>query len=238
MALTDGTMIKKFHVALFLNSGTTLSPVWTQIKKSTDNTINGNPETKVFDYIVDESPTTEIDRYAPSLSQPITMYKGEADFEFLFDKFFDQATGDDAHSEILIVFYNADVTTSYKAWKSDCIISFDSMNPVDSTITATITFNGTTDKGTAAVTAGVPVFTSTTVTEFIMTFTVQDGVVDVDAATVICGGVSKLTNSSGEATFTLIHGKSYVVGAKKGVKENSDIFVADSASPAATIAIA
>lgn len=238
MALTDGTMIKKFHVALFLNSGTTLSPVWTQIKKSTDNTINGNPETKVFDYIVDESPTTEIDRYAPSLSQPITMYKGEDDFEFLFDKFFDQATGDDAHSEILIVFYNADVTTSYKAWKSDCIISFDNMNPVDSTITATITFNGTTDKGTAAVTAGVPVFTSTAVTEFIMTITVQDTGVDVEGATVILGGVTKTTPASGEVTFTLINGETYSVGAIKGAKDASDIFVAASLTNTMTLEIA
>ena len=237
MALDAGTMIKKYHVALFLNGGTETVPEWKQIKKSTDNTITMNAETQTFDYIVDESPTTEIDRYAPSLSQPITMYKGEADFEFLFDKFFDQATGDDAHSEILIVFYNADVTTSYKAWKSDCIISFDSMNPVDSTITATITFNGTTDKGTAAVTNGVPVFSSTTVTEFIITFTVQDSGLNVDGATVVCGGVSKLTNSSGEATFTLIHGKTYAVGAIKGLKEASDIFVADRDIPAVTIAI-
>ena len=238
MALTDGTMIKKFHVALFLNSGTTPSPVWTQIKKSTDNTINGNPETKVFDYIVDESPTTEIDRYAPSLSQPITMYKGEDDFEFLFAKFFDQATGDDAHSEILIVFYNADETTSYKAWKSDCIISFDSMNPVDSTITATITFNGTTDKGTAAVTNGVPVFSSTTVTEFIITVTVKDDVLDVEAATVVCGGVEKTTPASGEVTFTLINGETYSIGAIKGVKKASDTFVASSGTTTMTLEIA
>ena len=68
MALDAGTMIKKYHVALFLNGGTTTGPEWKQIKKSTDNTITMNAETQTFDYITDESPTTEINRYAPSLS--------------------------------------------------------------------------------------------------------------------------------------------------------------------------
>jgi hypothetical protein len=238
MALTAGTMIKKHHVALFLNTGTDPSPVWKQIKKSTDNTISMNPETMTFDYIVDESPTTEIDRYSPSLSQPITMYKGEDDYEYIFGKFFDQAVGADAHSQILIVFYGADVTTSYKAWKCDCVLAMDNMNPVESTITVNITFNGTTDTGTAAVTAGVPVFTSATETEFVMTFTVMDGVSEVEGATVICGGVSKLTDANGEAAFTLIDDATYTVGAVKGAKEASDIFVADKASATATLAIA
>lgn len=235
MALADGTMIKKFHIALFLNTGTIASPVWKQIKKSTDNTITMNPETKVFDYIVDESPTTEIDRYAPSLSQPITMYKGEDDFEYIFDKFFDQATGDDAHSEILVVFYNADVTTSYKAWKCSCVLSMDNMNPVESTITVSITFNGTTDKGTAAVTAGVPVFAGDSTTEFIMTFTVQVAGVDVVGATVQCGGVTKLTNADGEAAFSLIDGETYTVGATNGTEDAAAVFVAATGTPSMTL---
>lgn len=238
MALSAGTMIKKHHVALFLNTGTDLSPVWKQIKKSTDNTISMNPETNSFDYIVDESPTTEINRYAPSLSQPITMYKGEADYEFLWEKFFAQSVGADAHSQILVVFYGADVATSYKAWKCDCVLAFDNMNPVDSTITVNITFNGTTDTGTAAVTAGVPTFTSTAETEFVMVFTIMDGASAVEAATVICGGVSKLTAADGTVSFTLIDDESYAVGAVKGAKEKSDIFVADKTSATMTLDIA
>lgn len=237
MALAAGTMIKKFHVALFLNSGTDVSPVWKQIKKSTDNTITMNPETKTFDYIVDESPTTEIDRYAPSLSQPITMYKGEEDYEYIFGKLFDQATGDNAHSQILVVFYGADVTTSYKAWKCDCVLSMDNMNPVESTITVNITFNGTTEKGTAAVTAGVPVFTGTTTTEFVMTFTATVSAVAKAGATIQCGGVTKITNADGEATFTLIDGETYTVGVTNGTEEVSDIFEADKDSATMTLAM-
>lgn len=238
MALADGTMIKKYHVALFLNTGTSVSPVWKQIQKSTDNTIAMNPETKVYDYIVDESPTTEIDRYSPSLSQPITMYKGEDDYEYIFNKFFAQSTGADAQSEVLVVFYGHDVTTSYKAWKSSCVLQIDNMNPVESTITVQINFNGTTDQGTAAVTAGVPVFTSTSQTEFVMTFTVQTGGVDQAGAVVTCGGVEKTTPASGEVTFTLIDGVQYAVGATYLATEVSDVFEADSGTTAMTLALA
>lgn len=235
MALDAGTMIKKYHVALFLNGGTTSVPDWKQIKKSTDNTITMNAETQSFDYIVDEAPTTEINRYAPSLSQPITMYKGEDDYEFVFDKFFDQAVGADAHSEILIVFYGADAASAYKAWKASCILQIDNMNPVESTITATITFSGTTDKGTAVVTDGVPVFTGDSTTEFVMTFTVQIGGVDEEGATVQCGGVTKLTNADGEAAFTLLDGETYTVGATNGTEDAAAVFVAETGTPSMTL---
>jgi len=231
-------MIKKNHVALFLNGGTTAVPDWKQIKKSTDNTITMNAETQTFDYIVDESPTTEINRYAPSLSQPLTMYKGEDDYEFVFEKFFDLAVGADAHSEILIVFYGADVSSAYKAWKASCILQIDNMNPVESTITATITFNGTTDKGTAEVTDGVPVFTSSAVTEFAYTVTATtDGTTPIKGATVVIGGVEKTTDEGGEAVFNLINGKTYVIGAYKGTLEASAVETVDSDTPAITLTL-
>lgn len=237
MALDEGTMIKKYHVALFVNSGTPTVPVWKRIQKSTDNTITMNAETKTFDYIVDESPTDEVDRYKPSLSQPITMYKGNEDYEFFFDKFFDQAVGDDAHAEILIVFYGANVASAYKAWKSSCVLILDNMNPVESTITANINFNGTTDKGTAVVTAGVPVFTSTAVTEFNLTVNVKLVATNVEGATVDIGGVKKLTDSSGNAVFTVIDGETYVVGAYDATHEKSDVFEADSGTTTINLVI-
>ena len=237
MALDEGTMIKKYHVALFLNGGTTDVLDWKQIKKSTDNTITMNAETQTFDYITDEAPTTEINRYAPSLSQPITMYKGEPDYEFVFDKFFNQAVGADAHSDILIVFYGADDSSAYKAWKASCILQIDNMNPVESTITATITFNGTTDKGTVVVTDGVPVFTSSAVTEFAYTVTANDGVDPIEGATVVIGGVEKTTDADGEAVFYLIDGKTYVIGAYKGALEDSAVETVDSDTPAITLTL-
>lgn len=234
-----GTMVKKYHVALFINTGTPSVPVWKRIKKSTDNTITMNAETNTFDYIADESPSMEIDRYSPSLSQPVTMYKGEDDFEFFFDKFFAQAVGADAHAEVLIVFYShVTAGTTYKAWKSDCVLVLDNMNPVESTITANVNFNGTTDKGTATVTAGVPVFTGAVSAEFVMTFTAQVSAVDEPGATITCNGVTKLTDANGEATFTLLDGETYAVGVTNGTEEASAVFEADSATATMTLAMA
>ena len=238
MALDAGTMIKKYHVALFLNGGTESAPEWKQIKKSTDNTITMNAETQTFDYITDEAPTTEINRYAPSLSQPITMYKGEPDYEFVFGKFFNQAVGAAAHSEILIVFYGADVSSAYKAWKASCILQIDNMNPVESTITATITFNGTTEKGTVVVTNGIPVFTGDTTTEFAYTVTATSNSADpIVGATVVIGGVEKTTDEDGKAVFYLIDGKTYVIGAYKGTLEASAVETVASSTPAITLTL-
>ena len=36
-------MVKKHQIALMLNKGTSTSPVWTRIKKSTELTISMNP---------------------------------------------------------------------------------------------------------------------------------------------------------------------------------------------------
>ena len=104
-----GTMVKKFHQLFFINSGTVSVPVWKQIKKATDNTISMNPETSVRDYIVDESPTTVLERYAPGMSFPITMYKGEEDYEYFYEKFYNLHTG-------------ADADTSFFSWTTRTVL--------------------------------------------------------------------------------------------------------------------
>lgn len=236
--LPDGTMIKKHHVLLFVNSGTPSVPVWTRIRKSTDLTIAQNTETRDFDYIEDESPSTEADRVKPSLSQPITMYKGNPDFEFFYSKFYNQSVGADAHAEILVVFFSSGDTSPYDAWKSDCVIIIDNMNAVDSTLTANINFNGTTDKGTAVVTDGVPVFTGDSTTEFALTITAEDAATDpIEGATVTIGGVEKTTNADGEAVFFLIDGETYTVGAYTATLAVASVFEADDTSTTMTLTL-
>jgi len=232
-----GVMVKKFHQLFFINSGTESVPVWAQIKKATDNAIAMNPETSVRDYIVDESPTTVLERYAPGMSFPITMYKGEADYEYFYDKFYNLKTGADADTQMLFVDY-AHGSSSFNAWLADVVVVIDNMNPVDSTITANITINGTVDQGTATVTAGVPVFTSTTVTEFQQTVNVKLVAANVEGATVDIGGVRKLTDSSGNAVFTLVDGLEYVIGAWDATHEATDMFEADTGTATINLVIA
>lgn len=222
MVVSDGTMLKKHHVGLWLNSGTYEAPEWERIKKSTENTITMNAETREVDYIVDENPTTILDKYKPSLSQPITMYKGEPDFEFVFDKFFKQSVGPDAVGEVLIVFYGADGGTGRaKAWRSKCVFTIDSLNPVDSTITVGIDFAGTTEKVEVDTDLNIYELDSedVTVDQIIEVF---NGEAKVVGATVEIGGVKKTTDAEGKATFKLISGKTYAVTAYKGVGIASD----------------
>ena len=215
MAVSDGTMLKKHHVGLWINSGTYETPEWVRIKKSTENTITMNAETREVDYIVDENPTTILDKYKPSLSQPIVMYKGEPDFEFVFDKFFKQSVGADAEGEVLIVFYGADgVSGRAKAWRSKCVFTIDNLNPVDSTITVGIDFAGTTEK--VEVDTDLKIYPLGSEDETVdQIIKVVYGGTEVDGATVEIDGVKKTTDAEGKATFKLISGKTYAVTAYK-----------------------
>ena len=69
--LEKGGQVKKYHVALLVNSGTKTAAKWVQIEKSTDNTITMNAETEDRDFIVDTNPTTILKKYKPSMSEPI-----------------------------------------------------------------------------------------------------------------------------------------------------------------------
>jgi hypothetical protein len=161
-------MVKKYHIALFLNSGTSENPVWVRVKKSTSLELSMNPETQDYDYIVDQNPTTEVLRYKPSLNQPITMYKGEADYDFAFGKFYNLQTGEKAKCEVLVVYMQEDMTrvvdgitkTVYKSWRNIATLTVASFNAVDSIITLDVTFGGTIDHGYTYPNEGtkVPVF--------------------------------------------------------------------------------
>jgi hypothetical protein len=157
-------IVKKHKIAPFLDStptGTTRT--WFRIKKSTAFDLNMNPKTEERDYISDESPTTEITQYKPSLNQALVMHKGEPDYEFVFGKFFDMATGTDAETNILIVFFQeatvVSAKTYYKAWQCPAAISCNDLNSVDSTLSFDTFLNGTVAKGYVEITDGAPAFT-------------------------------------------------------------------------------
>lgn len=205
-------------------------------------TISLNPETEEFDYIADESKTTELKDYKPSIDQPLTMYENEPDYQFIFDKFYELKTGNDAHSEVLVVFMQTAVgERQYKAWKSDCIIVVNDLDGVGSVINFNIQFGGTTKKGIATISGVapdvVPVYSDSTETDFSLEVTVTDGSDPVAEATVEIGGVQKITDAEGKAVFTLINGKKYTLGAYKDSDEASEIFTASSTTTTKSITI-
>lgn len=155
------TIVKKHMIAVFLDTGNDLAnPNFVRIKKSVEFSLALNPETVVYDYIADESPTEELDKYKPSISQPLTMYKGEPDFDMIFDRFFNLDVGLDAHARVMLVFkFDGTPEKGYKAWESDCVISIDTLDSVASQITFNVLFGGTVRKGIATMVDGKPTFT-------------------------------------------------------------------------------
>lgn len=156
----SGSMIKKYHQQHYFKRKA--DDEWIRVEKSTANTITMNPQTQEFDYITDENPTTEIDKYQPSMSHPITMYKGHKDFETVFDLMYNMATGADAHLDFLTIFFARDEMREgvkvFRAWKNDAVFSVGDVTPTDSVINVDVNFAGTVEKGVVKMTGDGPEF--------------------------------------------------------------------------------
>ena len=159
-----GDLVKKSKIVPFIDNG---SGSWVQIKKSTTFTLTMNPQTKTYDFISDDQPVTEIDSYQPSLGQSLTMFKDEPDYEQMFNMLYDEATGENAHRDMLICFYQekgsytptgeTDPVDVWKAWKPDATISFNQLDSVNQSIDFDCNF-GNKKKGAVTVAGGVPTF--------------------------------------------------------------------------------
>ena len=115
---------------------------YTRIKKSTELEISIEANTEEEDYIADERPTNSLNNYAITLSQDLTMYKGEPDFEYFYQKAYNAVPkNEEVKAKALIVFmFDGDKTAGYKAWETDANILFTSINGVDSKINFYIEF--------------------------------------------------------------------------------------------------
>lgn len=154
------TMVKKHMIGLFLDTSATESEEYTRVAKSTELTIEMNGETEEYDYIVDEMPTTELMYYKPSIETPLTMYTDDPMFTYIFGKFYNLEVGTQTGTTAMLVFmFDGNKETGYKAWKVPASIVITDLNAVDSTITFTIEFGGTVQRGTATMQEGKPTFT-------------------------------------------------------------------------------
>ena len=98
-------LIHKTKFVPFIDKSKTSSPAWVQLKKSTTYSLAFNPQTKTFDFISSENPEEEIDSYQPTLSQSLTMFDDEPDFDLIFKMAYHLPTGGEAHRNVLLVFY-------------------------------------------------------------------------------------------------------------------------------------
>ena len=160
-------MVRKHQIAPFMNTAIDNStklvnktnPTWTRLCKTASFDLNMNPETEEFDYICDEQPTTELKKYNPSFNTPLVMHEKEDDYKFIFEKFYRLKVGDEAKSELLLVFFqepvdSASTPTHFKAWRVDTTITVNDMNSVDQTLTFDTNFAGTIKVGYVTISDG------------------------------------------------------------------------------------
>lgn len=98
-------LIHKTKFVPFIDKSKTSLSAWVQLKKSTTYSLAFNPQTKTFDFISSENPEEEIDSYQPTLSQSLTMFDDEPDFDLIFKMAYHLPIGGEAHRNVLLVFY-------------------------------------------------------------------------------------------------------------------------------------
>lgn len=155
-------LVHKTKIVPFLNENTDGTTSWVQIKKTTAFALALNAQTKTFDFISSKVAQTEVDSYQPSFDVELTMFKGEEDYELFFNMLYDLPTGSDAHRDLLIAWYQEEGTDSasaecYKSWFADATIQLSTLDSVNQTISATISFTQPT-VGATYITDGVPSF--------------------------------------------------------------------------------
>jgi hypothetical protein len=119
--------IKRKLVALYLNTGTIETPTWSLVGNGvTALTINYNPQTSDETYIHQDTGTTDVESYKPTIPAPMTAIGGDPVFEFVDNLRRTRAVLTDARSEICIVYlYEEETTGAYPAEKNTCSIQID-----------------------------------------------------------------------------------------------------------------
>lgn len=159
MADNKQTMRKKHLNYLFLNTNPGgNSPTWTRVTKSTDFAIVYNPETEVFDYIADETPTTELTKYAPTIGQTQKAIIGDSIYDFIAEMARRQKTGLDAVTQAMIVRQQKDESGENLAETFDVLITIDTDDVVAGTLAYNLAQRGDPTFGTASIADNVPTF--------------------------------------------------------------------------------
>ncbi len=157
------TIVKRSQFKTFLNTGTLVSPVWSLIGDGVASAeINYAPKTSSEIYIHEDSGSTIVEAYQPTMPVEAVAKNGDAVFEFLDNLRKTRAVADAATSEICNVWlYETGGPTAYPAEKQACSIQIDKFGGAGGSpakIGYTINLNGDPVRGTFNATT--PAFTA------------------------------------------------------------------------------
>ena len=119
--------VKRSEFRTFLNTGTTATPVWSLLGDGiTSAAINYNPQTTEEVYIHQDSGTTEIESYRPTMPVEAKAVSGDDAFDYIDNLRKSRAVLDDAKSEIVNVWlYEAAVSGAYPAERQPVSVQID-----------------------------------------------------------------------------------------------------------------
>ena len=120
--------IKRSKLAVFLNTAPTAeNPVWSLVGDGvTEMSITYNLQTSEVTYINQDSGTTDVESYKPTIATPMTALAGDAVFEFVDDIRMNRKVLTDCLTECLLVYLYKDAASGgYPAEKSSCAVQID-----------------------------------------------------------------------------------------------------------------
>lgn len=154
--------VKRSDFATFLNTGTSEAPIWSRMGKGiTSQKISYNPQTTSETYIDEDSATTTVDSYAPTMDAPQTAYAGDPVFDYVDALRQARAVGADCETEMLLVYIYDAEGNRYAAEKQKVAIQIDDFGGdggASNVITYTLNFIGEAVQGTCSI-DGTPTFT-------------------------------------------------------------------------------
>lgn len=145
--------VKRSQFWTFIDTTPAGSPTWVKLGPGvTSGIVNYNPEVTTETYIHEDTATTLVERYAPSIPIEASCINTDAIFEFIDNLRRTRATLTDAETDILLVYgYETPVTTDqYPAELQPVSIQIDSFGGeggVANKINFTIGFRGAATTG-------------------------------------------------------------------------------------------
>jgi hypothetical protein len=108
--------VKRSEFALFLDTTpAATAPTWSRVGEGvTTGTVNYNPETTTETYIHEDTATTTLERYAPTVPFEAQCINTDAVFEFIDNLRRTRAVGSDAETDALLVYLYETPTSSDK----------------------------------------------------------------------------------------------------------------------------
>ena len=143
-------------LAHFLNTTPTASsPTFNRIGKGvTGYTINFNPNVANEHYIHEDNATNSVDAYGINAPIPVTCYKGDPVFDFLYGLYKASALGSDLATQVLDVSIFDGANGTYFAKMYNAVIQLDDFGGdagAGTVMNATILYNGDPQTGTASI---------------------------------------------------------------------------------------